>query len=270
MENSKTTSIEHIIAKIDNDFNPDNSDWIPRVGVWCIEAMHQLKVLRTVKKERCLAVVNRIAKYPCCDKADIKVYDSNGCEIVQASSNQSCCDSFTGGQEQSVAESTATIDYGVYNPNAENTRAVVVNEDYHDPLKETIYERKQYSSNRNYVIQGNNIELNFDTDKIKIVTDEIETTHSDYYNMDVPVIPNNGILIEALTAYCMFKMLTRDYKHPVLNLTSASKATNPYNAWSELSIMAKRSVIIDAQGDMSNAYETYRSSMYNNAFNPRR
>ena len=26
-----TTNIERIIAKIDNDFNPDNSDWIPNV-----------------------------------------------------------------------------------------------------------------------------------------------------------------------------------------------------------------------------------------------
>ena len=27
--------------------NPDNSDWIPRVGVWTLEVMGQLNILNT-------------------------------------------------------------------------------------------------------------------------------------------------------------------------------------------------------------------------------
>ena len=38
MNNSKIT-VEHIIANIDNDFNPDNNDWIPRVAAWCNDAV---------------------------------------------------------------------------------------------------------------------------------------------------------------------------------------------------------------------------------------
>ena len=41
--------MESIIAKIDNDFNPDNSDWINRVPAWCVDAMQQLKILSVVK-----------------------------------------------------------------------------------------------------------------------------------------------------------------------------------------------------------------------------
>ena len=44
MQNKLNTNIERIIAKIDNDFNPDNSDWIPRVGAWTIDAMNMLKI----------------------------------------------------------------------------------------------------------------------------------------------------------------------------------------------------------------------------------
>ena len=50
MANNKTITIEHIIAKLDNDFNPDNSDWIPRVPAWCVDAMNELKVLRKVDR----------------------------------------------------------------------------------------------------------------------------------------------------------------------------------------------------------------------------
>ena len=39
MQTNPNTNIEHIIAKIDNDFNIDHSDWIPRVAAWAIEAL---------------------------------------------------------------------------------------------------------------------------------------------------------------------------------------------------------------------------------------
>lgn len=38
-------------SKIENDFNPDNSDWIPRVAAWTIDAMAQLKVFNTIKNK---------------------------------------------------------------------------------------------------------------------------------------------------------------------------------------------------------------------------
>ena len=51
MSNKSNTNIERIIAKIDNDFNPDNSDWIPRIGAWCIDAMSMLNVTPKEKKK---------------------------------------------------------------------------------------------------------------------------------------------------------------------------------------------------------------------------
>ena len=45
MKTKRLLSLERIIGKIDNDFNIDNSDWIPRAGAWIIDALSQLKVL---------------------------------------------------------------------------------------------------------------------------------------------------------------------------------------------------------------------------------
>ena len=59
MANNKTITIEHIIGKLDNDFNPDNSDWIPRVPAWCVDAMNELKVLRKIDKKMKLTVINK-------------------------------------------------------------------------------------------------------------------------------------------------------------------------------------------------------------------
>ena len=76
MQNNVSTNVERIIAKIDNDFNPDNSDWIPRVGAWCIDAMSQLDVLRTKKTKKKVTVSDRIAYLECPINVD-KVTDEN-------------------------------------------------------------------------------------------------------------------------------------------------------------------------------------------------
>lgn len=255
MENKIT--VEHIIAKIDNDFNPDNSDWIPRVAAWCVDAMNQLKVLRTVDKKRTLTVNNRIAKSACCLGDDVRIYDSNGCEIARADKScNDCNNSPTGGQECA--------------PNGSGTREVIVldNPEYATFAEHvnTVVERERHNvttlksaprRGRNYVIDGLTIELNFDDTSITIVNKEVETKYSDYYHCDVPVIPNNGILAEALAYYCMYKMLCRGYKHPVFNLAASQYGTNPYYMWMQLKEKAKTSITLDQQGDDNGAWRRF-------------
>lgn len=263
MENQIT--VEHIIAKIDNDFNPDNSDWIPRVAAWCVDAMNQLKVLRIVDKKRTLTVNSRIAKSPCCLGNDIKVYDSNGCEIARADAKCNSCNdsSFTGGQNNTNTDKDC-------NPNGSGTREVLFlgNTEYETFSEHvnTVVERERHNvttlkstprKGRNYVIDGFSIELNFDDTEITIVNKEVETKYSNYYHCEVPVIPNNGILAEALAYYCMYKMLTRGYKHPVFNLGASQYGTNPYYMWMQLKDKAKTSITLDQQKDDNGAWRKF-------------
>ena len=74
--------LQRLIGKIDNDFNISESDWIPRVAAWTIDALSQMKVLPMEKKKRTLEVSDRLAQFPCqLNATELKVYDSNGCEI---------------------------------------------------------------------------------------------------------------------------------------------------------------------------------------------
>ena len=61
MLNNQSTNIEHIIAKLDNDFNIDHSDYIPRVAAWVIEALSILKCNITETKKIKIKVNDRIA-----------------------------------------------------------------------------------------------------------------------------------------------------------------------------------------------------------------
>lgn len=258
MNNSKIT-VEHIIAKIDNDFNPDNSDWIPRVAAWCTDAMSQLKVLNKVDKAIKYSVKYRIAKSPCCFDSIVKVLDENGCEVKKADDSFGWCGSCsspTGGEEQSTYDE-------ICNSNGSKTREILYNPNAKEDIVfsehvNTIIERERHNvrvvssvsrKERNYVVSGNTIELNFDTSNIIVVSKQVETIYSDYYKCEIPVIPNNGLLAEALAYYCMYKMLCRGYKHPVFNLHASQYGTNPYDIWMRLKDKAKASVINDNQGD---------------------
>lgn len=250
MLNNVSTNVERIIAKIDNDFNPDNSDWIPRVGTWVIDAMGQCDALRTVRNKVKLIVKENIAYSTCpIDSPNLIVYDKTGCEISKHKSGSGCdCDSSTG--EQPLTPATITIDCNEDTTNGPDMLASQIN-DNSLPMRYN-YKYKEVIKKRDYTLIGDNkLELSFKTDFIYVETDIVETTFSDTYNCEMPNIPNVEELIEAVAYYCVYKMLLRGYKHPVLNLAASQYGTNPYYEWNKLKPIAKRAVIIAAQGNIN-------------------
>lgn len=276
--NNVNTNVERIIAKIDNDFNPDNSDWIPRVGAWCIDAMSQLNILRTTRKKKKVSVKDRIAYSECPINSDnLKVYDNNGCEIKEAGNSSYCnsCPStgnFASETSNYVASITSnTVDTINTNKPYEynNVVAETINDKY--PYRYNVKEYKTgHDTTRNYIlVDDNKIELNFDTDFIYVETYYIKTICSTTYGCELPVIPNNGLLIEAITYYCMYKMLCRGYKHPVFNLAASQYGTNPYYEWNKLKEEARRSVINDDIDRLDDGSKLFRSNLFINTFDPR-
>lgn len=280
MQNKTVTNIERIIAKIDNDFNPDNSDWIPRVGAWCIDAMSMLDCLCTKRTKKTIAVKNRIAYVGCpINNMNIKVYDSNGCKIEEANNKKCGCNNPSTGEVKQSTTTKISTAVSRYESNAPIAKApdYLLAETLNDKewpgryrINEFNYANGQQNINKNYVIIGcDKIELNFDTKCITLEYDTIETTQTQF-GYELPVIPNNGILIEALTYYCMYKMLCRGYVHKVFNLSASQYGTNPYYIWTQLKDEAKRSVIanrVDTDEDIS---KMFRSAFYIDTFDPRR
>ena len=251
MKIKRRISIQRLVGKVDNDFNLSESDWIPRVGAWVIDALSQLKVLPMEKKRRELEVSERIALFPCeITTSELKVFDKYGNEIANGADSKCGCPKSTilptGGQEKTI---------GVTNPNAE------------DYATSTILDNVQnIPEGHMFYLQGNNIELNFDTDKIIVESLEVATYYDEYYDCEVPYIYDNGTLLEALSWYILFKYLSRGSKHPVYSLTSQNPYTNPFAQWTLLKSKAKTSVLNDMKrsGD-----EGWNNFFYNSTFLPR-
>lgn len=256
MKVKRRISIQRLVGKVDNDFNIPESDWIPRVAAWTIDALSQLKVLPMEKKRRTLEVSERIALFPCeITASELNVYDKYGNEIANGAESKcgnsknscnKCTNSSTGGQEQTI---------GVTNVHA------------NDWATSTILDNVQINPEGHmYYLEGNSIELNFDTDCIVVESLEVATYHDEYYDCEVPYIYDNGTLLEALSWYILFKYLSRGSKHPVYSLTSQNPYTNPFAQWTLLKSKAKTSVLNDMRkgGD-----EGWNNFFYNSTFLPR-
>lgn len=268
-------SIERIIAKIDNDFNPDNTDWIPRVAAWVTDALLQLDVNLTKRKRISLPIRNRIgiSQY---NLRNAIIYDKCGNRISEATANASDCpcngSPSTGDLEQTTTASATDTSETICNEDANDAPNQMVSQQI-APNRYNIYEFELgCDKQRNYVlIDDTKIELNFDTDCIQLEYDFIETQESELYGCELPMIPNDGVLIEALTYFCMYKMLTRGYKHPVMNLAASQYGTNPYYIWLQMKEQAKRSIINrNFDRDMDDSNRMFRSALYIDTFDPKR
>ena len=241
--------------------------------------MGQLNILNTERAKVQLPVKERIAISACpIANANIKVYDSKGCEVKEANSERGCngC-SFTGEPASETSSSNAVNTTDVYhNDNPSKVPDYLLAETLNDKewpgryrVNEYNYVGKTTNRTHNFVIiDGNKIELDFDTDCITIEYDTIKTERSKVYGCEFPIIPDNAILVEAIGFYCMYKMLCRGYKHPVFNLSASQYGTNPYYTWLQLKEEAKRSVINRGQ-DIDGAHKQWRNAFFNFTFNPK-
>ncbi len=249
MKIKNQVTIQRLVGKVDNDFNISESDWIPRVGAWVIDALSQMKCLPMERKRRTLEVSERVAIFPCeLNTKDIKVFDSRGCEIPAYNSAKSCSCSDLGNK---IPNSEIAV-FDSSNKTGVNTMkvATIVSPGY-----------------RNFVIDDNKIELNFDTNSIEVESYEVATYYDEYFDCEVPYIYDNGLLLEALSWYILFKYLSRGSKHQVYSLTSPNPVLNPFTQWNMLRVKAANSV--KAEISKSND-DGWRNFFYNSTFDPRR
>lgn len=246
--------LQRLIAKIDNDFNISESDWIPRVAAWVTDALSQMQILAMEKKKRTLEVSERVAQFPCrINATNLKVYDSNGNEIQNLDDNDkgSCCGkiatniSSTGGQ------------IGVFDVTA---KTVVVADVVGGCGCAAA------NSGKNFVLDCDKIELNFDADSITVESYETATYYDDYYECNVPYVYDDGLLLEALAWYCLFKYLSRGSTHQVYSLKTNVATLNPLLQWNYY----RPKAIASVKKKISKGHDDgWNNFFYNSTFLPR-
>lgn len=250
--------LQRIIGKMDNDFNIDQSDWIPRVAAWTIDCLAQLKCTPYIRRKIKYKVVDRIIRMTnVVNIKDIKVYDEHGCEIVNRIDSR----------EMNITYIPQLNDYGdTIGGEGWSSEDASLYDD-----KEVV-DRLSAGSNcinrcKNFVVVDNNkIELNYDAKFVIVEVLRVATYYDDYFNEEVPFVYDNGVLLEAICWYCLMKMLQRGYKHQVFSL-SGNEAVNPYIQWNKIKDQAAASVRKDLRNPSKN--EGWNNFFYNSTFLPR-
>ena len=204
------------------------------------------------KKKRILEVKERIAIFPCkLNARELKVFDSNGVEIEALDSENGSC----GCKGRAIPA------------NAEQSQIAVFTDDGMGINTTKVVNVASGCGGRNFVLDNcNNIELNFDTDNITVESFEVATYYDDYYDCECPYIYDNGLLLEALAWYCLFKYLSRGGHHTVYDLKSPNQVVNPFMQWQSLKAKAASSVKNDMAKNSGNGWNNF---FYNATFLPR-
>lgn len=244
----KYTSIGKLIAKLDNDFGIDNSDWIPRLSEWAIAAMADLGIYENKEMKIVpIPVEERIVPFPCDLSKFIGLFSSKGCLITRynpiSHAHQS---NYATHVDISHIKRTVIYDEeGNVIQRRMDTEAI--------PLCNTACDYIHYIP-----ISGRAVELTRDDHKVWLM---YMTAMRDE-NGDV-LVPDNEVLLEAIAWYCFWKILGRGTKHIVYSLTGKNDL-NPF--WLYRNIYRLKA--INEYSDMEDGIEGYKrmADMWSESF----
>lgn len=254
--------LQRLIGKIDNDFNIDQSDWIPRVAAWTVDALSQLKCTpyTRIKKKYCTDDEGFIRLDNVVDIQSIKVYSTTGCEIKNLSGSNFLHTPYK--QLNKIYNDTSAIDGGRW---TDEEIAVFIGDN--DAARRMMIGRVCADNRYNFVIVGDD-KLQANVSNTNLIVDyvTVATYYDEYFNDQVPFVYDNGDLLEALAWYCLMKILQRGYKHQVFSLTG-QEPVNPYVQWNKIKDKATASVRHDLFDASKNT--GWNNFFYNSTFLPR-
>jgi len=93
---------------------------------------------------------------------------------------------------------------------------------------------REYLVGASYTVNGDNTiritsaDRNLKDGTIKVYYRGYITQLSELYNVEMPLIPDDETLLQAIAHYILLRLLMRGYKHPIYSLNSNNQITNPY------------------------------------------
>ena len=82
---------------------------------------------------------------------------------------------------------------------------------------------------------------NIESGNITIICSEVPYIYDENLDILFPIIPDNEDLIECITQYCLWYILMRGYKHPILSLSTNNPFINPAQAFTNGQMAARNS-----------------------------
>ena len=196
------TTANEVIARVDNNFDIDYSDWITRAPLWISDALSELRLVQAYEETSIdLDVVNYHVELP-----NISQYDIRRILAV------------------------------VYNDEL-LTRLKIIN-----PARQPKILEGLNRSSETYTIKNGHIVTSFDEGTITLYFDRPALEYDVKQMVYLPKIPNNDLVKIAIEWYLMYCILRKGHRHPLYSLDSNNPLTNPYSMWDTYKKKARNSM----------------------------
>jgi len=268
----KLTEVDEVIARLDNDFNINKGDYIPRFPQWVYQCLSDLELIYGLVPA---AHVGYVENNQCALPEDLEhltMIEYKGHRLERKSKGNP-----TFKEDNSVSDYIAYIQTDIGLDIEVNTENITVSDilggtkldikSIH--VKDTSSAQYVPKSGDSYVLLSNgNIETSFYTGIVIYHYYKLPTKYNDRIGALCPLIPDNEFVIEACSWYILMNLMQRGYKHPVYSLNSNNYITNPYLMYRRKRLNARNKgdkLDRDQQKIITNLWN---SAMYNAIANP--
>lgn len=222
-----------VIHRIIEDYGIHSMDFITRIPTWICEALADLNI------QQHLINIGKTIEF---DEYRCQIPD--GCENIRLITINGKRADYTTNPAPLDSDDGKYIPLAMSFPIGTNLTDNVVL-DVQRSISPSLY---------TYSINGSYINLNVRNGLLGILFHGLPMVIDEVLKINVPLIPNNEILIGALRDFVMIRVLQRGYKHAVLNLKENNPYTNPAIAYDSAKIKVRNScnkLTIDKRNDCS-------------------
>lgn len=207
-----------IIHDVIEDFNIQSMDFITRVPSWIIQALQDLNI-----QLQYIDVADKL------EFTDYRCLIPDGCKYIRVVIIDKYKAELTDNPAPVIADSISYIPLAVSFPLGVYS------------IENEILDLSQLhrATNYTYSINGSYLHLNVANGELGLLYKRLPFVLDEVIKINVPLIPNNEVLKEALKLFVMTRILQRGYKHPVFNLRENNPFTNPALKYDSMKIKVR-------------------------------
>lgn len=232
---------DEVISRLDNDFNVNTGDWVPRIPQWIYQCLSDLNIrLGLIPKAHIATVVNFQAHIPE-DLEQMIGVEYNGSKLDRRTTTQ-----YKNQSTNTYSNIILQTNIGV---TVEGTLKNVTLDDDLENIKINVDKIRVYdassitelpSSNHYYYLLPNGrIETSFETGYVIFHYYTLPYSYNKTVNSKCPLIPDTEAIKDAITWYLFQSILQRGTKHPIFSIGNPNWKLDPYERYRKSRLNAK-------------------------------
>lgn len=212
----KLVSIEHLIARIETTFRINSTAYIHDLPLWITDALSELKVMLPVEPNHVRrTVVNNLAALPD-DLHSLSIITKDNVPVRR--SNKVMLPIIEPQQYNEMVSIVIPVVQTKTDATVNTTIKTI-------PAEVDV---TGFNTVHTYLLHHSKVlEFSFESGIVDIYYGRVPTTTDELTGIRCPMIPDDGSVMQYLTASVLTNLLYQGYKHPILNLNNNSVYTNP-------------------------------------------